>query len=190
MSTDVKQKSSKIIIEEIKSETFNRDVGSANSFFRNRYMDPSDLEDSTKTCPNSSNVSQIANDIKILRRLEKPDNNLSLTNISKDFSTQIYEEKSTPIIMLDHSLTKVFITKSTFKYGLILLITLGLISFLMFIFVIGAINVNECPLSPNIPLYLLVMGLMGILRIVLFYSCPFSYSKSVGGLLILNNCFM
>jgi uncharacterized protein YhhL (DUF1145 family) len=73
------------------------------------------------------------------------------------------------------------VTQATIKYGVILLSTLLLVAFLVFISVVGVVHVGACPLSPNIPVYLLVMGFMGALRILLFYSCPFSYSKSVAG---------
>lgn len=155
--TTVRTESTKIIIDKIKSETFNKDVGCANSFVPATFNNP--------TLSNSTHV------------YTSPSVNIKSTVRSN--ASPIIDKLR--ISMLDHSATKVIITKSTFKYGLIILVSLLLMAFLIFIFVVGALNVHNCQLNPQIPIYLLVMGLMGAIRVLLFFSCPFSYSKSVAG---------
>ena len=86
-----------------------------------------------------------------------------------------------PHHLFDQSLHNIEITIATLKYGLVAFSTLILTIFLLIIFVIGAINLTNCAMNKtNTPLYLMLMGFFGVLRLFLFYACPYSYSKSIG----------
>ena len=86
-----------------------------------------------------------------------------------------------PQHLFDQSLHNIEITIATLKYGLVAVLTLILTLFLILIFVIGALNLTNCAMNKtNTPLYLMVMGFFGVLRLLLFYACPYSYSKSIG----------
>lgn len=78
----------------------------------------------------------------------------------------------------DH-VNRIAISIITFKYAFILLVTISLISYLFFLFMIGIINLNLCSEENKSAIYLVVIGFIGILRIVLFYSCPFNFSESI-----------
>ncbi len=153
MVSDFQPKSTSETIDKIKTETFNKNVGSASSFL--------------PTPPNHTS-SQIFN---------RPIFNCKDKNYPKKSPIIVQPD----IAILDQSATKLIINRSTVKYSLILLITIMLSTFLVFIFIVGAMNIQNCRLNPKIPIYLLVVGLMGFLRLLLFYSCPFSYSKSTAG---------
>ena len=71
-----------------------------------------------------------------------------------------------------------YFTRSTLKYMLIALVTLALIGTFLLLIVIGALNLYACH-SDQLAVYLLFMGCASLLRILLFYSCPFHYSQSL-----------
>ena len=78
----------------------------------------------------------------------------------------------------DH-VNRIAISIITFKYAFILLVTIILICYLFFLFMIGITNLNLCSEENKSAIYLVVIGFIGILRIVLFYSCPFNFSESI-----------
>lgn len=182
----------------MKSENFNKDVGSASNFFLDKYQKTNN--DILSINISNDNITQNTMDTQCYKHFSPlfqydmyfndfklNDKSLDvLENVPKDTQLNNIEVKSSDQNLkyeysnvLNQSLTKIVLTRSTIKYGLILIITLVIVFFLMFIFVTGALNLYNCELNPKIPIYLLVMGFMGNLRILLFYSCPFSFSKSI-----------
>jgi hypothetical protein len=90
------------------------------------------------------------------------------------------ESKKTKFIAHDFSINNVFFSYSTLKYSLILLIILGLCAGFIFLFIIGVLHSKRnCTNEENIAIYLLVMGSCGLVRILIFFSCPYNYSRSI-----------
>ena len=187
---DFKISSASINIERIKAKQLSEDVGSAQSYFTSKFTQ------------NSLNINESSlqldkpfrSEISIPNYVVKEAN----SNVNKEaflnynISSIVIEAKDEKMIHLFNQslINKIVLTKSTFKYGFIMIASILLIFFLLFIFILGAVNIDNCPLSPNIPVYLLLMGFMSSLRIILFYTCPFSYSKSVAGKLNKNLSFI
>jgi hypothetical protein len=74
---------------------------------------------------------------------------------------------------------EVIIKPTAIKYLIVVILTIMAIVSFFFMLTIGLLNLNKCPLEPNIPIYLFFMGMLGVTRIFIFYTCPFSYSKSL-----------
>lgn len=187
----------------VKSDSFNENVGSAQKFlhvkFRTRPLtktNPGLINKSLRsTSRNTSRSNQKGSIIsveehrKFLDQFDKLCNESLKETISSGTGASsiqqkqtVTEEKRYSINMFDHSfLENIILTKATIKYGLILVNTVLLVAFLVFISVVGAVHLGTCPLSPNVPIYLMVMGFMGTLRLLLFYSCPYNYSNSIAG---------
>lgn len=72
---------------------------------------------------------------------------------------------------------------STLKYALIALTALGLLASFIYLLVIGVLNQHTCVDTgadeTSLSTYLIVMGCVGCLRLLTFFSCPFDYSKSI-----------
>lgn len=182
-----------------KSDRFDGNVGSAQKFLQVKFQSRPLSKTNPKIIKSSRSISRnttrsynkgsfisIEEHRKFLDQFDKLCNESlkdshDLGTVTSSVQNKMTEERRHSINMFDQSLEKIILTKATIKYGLILLNTVLLVAFLVFISVVGAMNLDLCPLSPNIPIYLMVMGFMGTLRILLFYSCPFNYSKSIAG---------
>ena len=72
-----------------------------------------------------------------------------------------------------------YTNKSMAKYLLIALVTLVLVAVYVFMIVIGAVNVHACSTENRMALYLLLMGSSCLLKLLLFYFCPYNYTGSL-----------
>jgi hypothetical protein len=79
----------------------------------------------------------------------------------------------------DPSINNVYVSMATIKYAFIALATLGLLGMFLFFVIIGLITLNKCVLNQHLPIYLIVLGFSGITRIILSYTCSYSFSKSI-----------
>lgn len=166
--------SASINIERIKKKKLNEDVGSAQSYLTSKFT-----QESLNVNESATRKKSLPQSKSTLKGAESSVNN----NVINHNSSVIIETKEEKMVHLfdQFLINKIVLTKSTFKYGFIMVSTILLMCFLLFVFILGAVNIYNCPSSPNIPVYLLIIGFMSSLRIILFYTCPFSYSKSVGG---------
>ena len=172
-------------IQAIKSDTYTNNVGTVNDFLNNvlksyvsEYNTPNNSNEFVAITnepklqlPNKCVIISIENfnlenKINICPSLDN-DTEPKLSSFQKRYSTVI------------ENTFKIVITFSTFKYLIVFILLIVVLSFLMYIFTIGTININNCPLEDNIPIYLLVLGISGLIRILLLLVCPFSYSKSI-----------
>jgi hypothetical protein len=78
-------------------------------------------------------------------------------------------------------INKKMFSMSTLKYLAIFLVGLALISSFFYFLIVAILNFNACTIDNNtdIPVYLITLGIAGILRIFLFFSCPYSYTESL-----------
>lgn len=78
-------------------------------------------------------------------------------------------------------INKKMFSMSTLKYLAIFLVGLVLISSFFYFLIVAILNFNACTIDNNtdIPVYLITLGIAGILRIFLFFSCPYSYTESL-----------
>lgn len=191
----------------VKSDSFNENVGSAQKFlqvkFRTRPLTKTNPGLINKTLRSTSrntvrshhkgSIISIEEHRKFMDQFDKLCNESLRETFSSNTEASsiqqrqtVTEERRNSINLFDHSfLRTIILTKATIKYGLILVNTVLLVAFLVFVSVVGAVHLGTCPLSPNVPIYLMVMGFMGTLRILLFYSCPFNHSNSIAGELTL-----
>ena len=78
-------------------------------------------------------------------------------------------------------INKKMFSMSTLKYLAIFLVGLALISSFFYFLIVAILNFNACTIDNNadLPVYLITLGIAGILRIFLFFSCPYSYTDSL-----------
>lgn len=79
----------------------------------------------------------------------------------------------------DPSINANTISMSTLKYAIIAIVSLTILATFVFFVIVGVFTMDKCPFNQNLPIYLLLLGLAGILRLFLCYTCSYSFSKSV-----------
>lgn len=141
-------------------------VGGANEFFATSF---SSFKQNQLDLPNNSNSSKMINSNQIHK--------INTMNEILSFKISTNNKNIKNNFLFDPSINNDYCTQATFKYLFLFLTTSGLIISFSYMFFV---SVYYCSyLSSNLSLYLLLMGLSGLLRIIIFYSCPFDYSKSI-----------
>ena len=79
----------------------------------------------------------------------------------------------------DPSINNVTLTCSTLKYTILAVCTLGTLALFIFFIIVGLVTINRCSINQHLPIYLIILGFTGITRIILFYTCSYSFSKSI-----------
>ena len=173
---------SSVCIERLKAQKFLDYVGSTNEFI-SQYFNPD--QDDTQSL--SQRATQTSNEIISIRNLDLYSSMQNMEHLSLNANkampaeTRAKKRSSAPtkkVHLHDPTINNVFLSLSTLKYAIIALITLCLLGSFLFLFVIGVLYISDCADDPNIPVYLLVLGGAGLIRVFLFYACPFSYSDS------------
>ena len=195
-------KSSSIYIESLKSSNLNKHVGSINEYFT-KYLDKTDNLSTSNLNNNNAKppllyssilsnpaTNYVTNDeIISIRKLEGystplPTKSNTSTNIQVEM---LNANKYTPhkfkrknYHFHNPEINKKMFSMSTLKYLTILLVTCTFVGAFFCLFMIALLNFASCSLDGSlVPVYLITMGIAGILRIFLFYACPYSYSNSL-----------
>lgn len=120
----------------------------------------------------NSNTNQISSELNLVHNRSPESNPNENMHNSKSSYKKIHKNVHDPNI-------NTVITSSTLKYAAIAFLSLfSICAYLSFI-VIGILGLEHCGNYKKIPIYLLTFGIVGILHIFIYFSCPFKYSKSI-----------
>lgn len=200
--------SSIIHINSLKSQNFNQNVGGAHTFLDEYFNDLNDIVCQTNLNSNNNNENDIkslsstqekqpnkicdktehtrlgtnshliVNDVIVVESLVSNKNPNIKSKQESKMNERTKNLKKFRKKLHDPTINNEIFSCSTLKYALIALTSLVLLSAFIFIFLIGVVYLNSCGTDKNISIYLLVMGLAGVVQIFLHFSCPFDYSKS------------
>lgn len=119
------------------------------------------------------NTNQISSELNLAQNNLRPESNL---NEAMQTSKTSYKKLRSHVH--DPKINTV-ITSSTLKYACMALMSMIAICAYVSFIAIGTLGLEYCGKYKKIPTYLLAFGIVGIVQIFLYFSCPFSYSKSI-----------
>ena len=176
--------------ENSRYSNISKNVGSINEFVCKYFQNSQIVSTSSNDNPsinldtiNPSRSNIVYNNYAINDNKAKENSPITEINAISEYDGKIYTNKprKNDIYFHNPDINKKMFSLSTLKYLAILIVVLTLIASFLFFLIIALINFNTCSIENNadIPIYLITLGLVGIMRVFLFFSCPYSYSESL-----------
>ena len=168
----------------------NKNVGSINEYVCKYFTNDSQIfsnnltiNDSNNDNPSRSNLSnddaikkEISLNLAALNDADLSKANNSIENKMKQKSSL----KNKKVLFQNARINEKIFSISTLKYSIVFFLTLSLIISFSYLSVIAIVHFKSCSVeNTDIPIYLIVFGSIGIIRIFLFYACPYSYAESL-----------